>query len=192
MFKGLILTLSFIFAMSAQASPLSLQFEIHKQMIAMIESLHGMALDWKVGDTASYDLNVGDFIKGSMVMTVKSIDGDGIWLNQDADLGFAGKQEVQELLDPTTGAIKKMIANGQEQQIPKQDLEVIDTIEEQVTVPAGTFSSIHVRAKDKSNNDGEVNAWLNPQLVPVGGALKQSAPTQFGVMTMELNSFKKN
>ncbi|QDK36137.1 DUF3108 domain-containing protein [Bdellovibrio sp. NC01] len=192
MFKALIAMLGLTFAVHAQAAPSILDQLITVQTNAVMEA-HTLGLDWKVGDTASYDLNIGGFIKGSMVMSVASIGDDGIWMNQDADLGFAGKQKIQALIDPNTGAIKKLIANGQEQQVPKQDLEIIDTKEEKITVPAGTFDSIHVTAHDKASSDkGNIEVWLNPQQVPVGGTLKQQAPTQFGTMTMSLKSFKKN
>jgi hypothetical protein len=46
--------------------------------------------------------------------------------------------------------------------------------------------------KDKDQNDAEINAWLNPQLVPLSGLLKQVAPSQFGTVTVSLTSFKKN
>ncbi|MDG0814881.1 DUF3108 domain-containing protein [Bdellovibrio svalbardensis] len=192
MFKTLIAVLGFAFALNAQAAPSIQDTLVHVQANVIMEA-QTMGLDWKVGDTSNYDLNIGGFIKGSMVMSVDSIGADGIWMNQDADLGFAGKQKIQTLIDANTGEIKKVIANGQEQQVPKQDLEIIDTKEEKITVPAGTFDSIHVTARDKASSDkGEINVWLNPQVVPVGGTLKQTAPTQFGTMTLTLKSFKKN
>lgn len=192
MFKTLIAVLGFAFAVNAQAAPSILDTLIDVQANAIMEA-HAQGLDWKVGDSSNFDLNIGGFIKGSMVMSVTSVGADGIWMDQDADLGFAGKQKIQTLIDQNTGAIKKIISNGQEQQIPKQDLEVIDTKEEKITVPAGTFDSIHVTAHDKASSDkGNIDVWLNPQAVPVGGTLKQTAPTQFGLMTLTLKSFKKN
>lgn len=192
MFKVLLATFAMAFAVNVQAAPSIYDALVRVPSHTIMDQVHAEGLDWKVGDTASYDLDIGGFIKGSMIMSVASIGADGIWMNQDADLGFAGKQKIQVLLDPNTGAIKKLIANGQEQQVPKQDLEIIDTKEEKITVPAGTFDSIHVTARDKSSNNGELNVWLNPQVVPVGGTLKQMAPTQFGTMTTLLKSFKKN
>lgn len=191
MFKALFAVLTLAFSVSAKAAP-SILDSLALVQSNVISEAHTLGLDWKVGDSATFDLNIGGFIKGSMVMSVKSIGADGIWMNQDADLGFAGKQQMQILMDQNTGEIKKIIANGQEQQIPKQDIEVIDTKEEKITVPAGTFDSIHVTARDKANNNGEINVWLNPQQVPVGGTLKQTAPTQFGTMTTALKSFVKN
>lgn len=124
-------------------------------------------------------------------MSVASIGADGIWMNQDLDLGFAGKQKMETLLDPNTGEIKKMLVNGKEQQVPKQDVEVIEVKEDKIAVPAGTFECIHARLKDKEQN-AEINAWINPQLIPLSGMLKQVAPSQLGEVTVSLKSFKKN
>lgn len=184
-------TLGFSFTLKAQANPSMLKTLIVVQA-HVIQDAQTKSLNWKVGDTASYDLDIGGFIKGTMVMSVASIGADGIWMNENADLGAAGKQKIETLLDPETGAIKKLLVNGQEQQIPKQNLEIIDTKEEKITVPAGTFDSVHVRARDKDSDNGEINVWLKPDVVPMGGTLKQTAPTQYGTMTLTLETFKKN
>ena len=147
-------------------------------------------LNWKVGDENNYQIDMG-FIKGTMQMRVREIGNDGIWMDQNVDLGFAGKQTVNVLLDPVTGEIKRMIVNGQEQEPPKQDVEVIDMKEDRVTVPAGTFDCIHARIKDRSNNQ-ETNAWINPRLIPLSGMLKTIQPSQLGQVTMSLTSFRKN
>lgn len=162
---------------------------IQMQMPAIMDQARTLGLDWKVGDQADYSVDMG-FIKGSMTSSVRSIGAEGIWMDQNMDLGFAGKQKIETLLDPNTGEIKKMLVNGQEQEIPKNDVEVIEVKEDKITVPAGTFECIHARLKDKQN--GEINAWINPQLVPMSGLLKQVAPTQFGTVTVLLKSFKKN
>ncbi len=144
-------------------------------------------IGWVVGDTANYSVDMG-FIKGSMVMSVASIGTDGVWLVQDMDLGFAGKQKIESLLDPNTGEIKKMIVNGKEEQVPeKPQLEVIEIVDETITVPAGTFACTHARLSDKSNGD-ELNMWAS-QAVPLSGLVKQLAPSQFGQVTILLTSF---
>lgn len=146
------------------------------------------AIDWKPGDTANYNVDMG-FIKGKMVTSVTSNDGNEIWLLQDMDLGFAGKQKVETLIDANTGEVKKVIANGQEQEVPKQDLEVVEIVDDTITVPAGTFKCIHAKLLDKSTND-ELNMWASTD-VPMSGLVKQIAPSQFGKVTVELTSFTK-
>lgn len=190
MVKALIAALGLVFSVGAVAAPTPVEVITQVQMPAIMDQARTMGLDWKVGDTASYNIDMG-FIKGSMVMSVRSVAADGIWMDQNMDLGFAGKQKVETLLDPNTGEIKKMLVNGKEQQPPKQDVEVIEVKEDKVTVPAGTFDCIHARLKDKESNN-EINAWINPQLIPMSGMLKQIAPSQFGNVTVSLKSYKKN
>lgn len=158
----------------------------HQAILSQVET---QQLDWKVGDTNNYNIDMG-FIKGSMVMSVRSVGADGIWMDQKMDLGFAGKQDVQTLLDPNTGEVKKMIVNGQEQAPPKQNVEVVEVKEDRITVPAGTFDAVHARLKDLDQNQ-EINVWINPQAVPLSGMLKTIQPSQLGNVTVVLKSFKK-
>ena len=146
------------------------------------------AINWKVGDTASYNVDMG-FIKGSMITRVDSNDGVEIWLSQDMDLGFAGKQNTQTLLDAETGEVKKLLVNGQEQEIPQKEFELIEIVDDTITVPAGTFKCMHVRFTDKATND-EINMWQS-QDVAISGMVKQVVPSQFGKVTIELTSFTK-
>lgn len=156
---------------------------------SQLKSFSGLrAIDWKAGDTASYNVDMG-FIKGTMVSRVDSNDGNEIWLSQDMDLGFAGKQQTQTLLDANSGEVKKLIVNGQEQEIPQQEFELIEIVDATITVPAGTFKCMHVRFTDKSSNE-EVNIWQS-QEVSMSGMVKQIVPSQFGKVTIELTSFNK-
>lgn len=189
MFKGfiaLIVTLSANFAFSAPTVVEVLHNIQHQSILSQVEA---KALDWKVGDTNNYNIDMG-FIKGSMVMSVRSVGADGIWMDQKMDLGFAGKQEIQTLLDPNTGEVKKMIVNGKEQTPPTQNVEVIEVKEDRVTVPAGTFDAVHARLKDLDQNQ-EINVWINPQQIPLSGMLKTIQPSQLGNVTVVLKSFKK-
>ena len=151
----------------------------------------GRALDWKVGDTNNYKMNIGGFMDGTMTMSVRSKTEEGIWVDQDINM-MGQKQKAETLFDANTGAIKKMLVNGKEQSVPEaNDQEIESVTQEKVTVPAGTFDSLHavlVSKKDQSKTD----AWVNPQIIPVSGALKMIAPSQFGKVTMELTSYKKN
>lgn len=189
MVKALIAVLGLVFSVNAVAAPSAVEVVASMQNAAIMDQAQTMGLDWKVGDQANYSIDMG-FIKGSMSMSVRSIEADGIWMDQNMDLGFAGKQKIETLIDANTGAIKKMIVNGKEQQPPKQDIEVIEVKEDRITVPAGTFDCIHARLKDKEQN-AEINAWINPQVVPLSGMLKQVAPSQFGNVTVVLKSFQK-
>lgn len=147
-------------------------------------------LNWKVGDQNDYTVDMG-FLKGSMVMKVKEIGADGIWIDQEIDLGFAGKQLASSLIDANTGAVKKILVNGQEQAIPENNFKPVEVKEATVTVPAGNFECIYIRLKDEKAGK-EAQAWINPEKVSVGGSLKMIQPSQFGNVTIELKSFKRN
>jgi hypothetical protein len=147
-------------------------------------------IDWKVGDQNDYNVDMG-FLKGTMIMKVREIGADGIWVDQDMDLGFAGKQTASSLIDPNTGAVKKMLVNGKEQAIPENNYKPVEVKEATITVPAGTFECIYVRLKDEKTGK-EAHAWINPEKVSIGGSLKMIQPGQFGNVTLELKSFKRN
>lgn len=191
MLKGLIITMSlFMSVAKADVSVFQAVSSVANKVVAMDAQTQG-GLNWKVGDSANYNINAG-FISGTMVMSVRSIDDQGAWIDQDMDLGFAGKQKESMLIDMHTGQIKKVVVNGKEQDPPKQDdYEMIDSTEDHITVPAGAFDCIHFRVRQKKDNT-EVNQWVNPQAVPIMGLLKTIAPSQMGDVTVELTSFHKN
>lgn len=190
MFKFIVSVAMVLSAWTAQANVSASEVLFSMQAPHIASEVQAQALNWKVGDTNNYKIDMG-FIKGTMKMSVKSIAADGIWLEQLADLGFAGKQTIETLIDPNTGEIKKMLVNGKEQEAPKSNVEIIELKEDRITVPAGTFDCIHARIKDLDQNQ-EINQWVNPQQIPISGMLKSVAPSQFGQVTITLTSFKKN
>ncbi len=160
------------------------------QQAAIHDGVVTQGLNWKVGDENNYKLNMGGFLNGTMKMSVREIGADGIWLVQDVDL-MIQKQKIEVLLDPNTGAIKKMLVNGQEQTPPKPDYEVLEQKEDKVTVPAGTYDAIYIKIKDKAQNNAISEQWINPRDIPISGMLKSLADSQLGKVTIELTSFKK-
>lgn len=145
-------------------------------------------INWKVGDTMSYQVSMGFLGKfGSMVKSVSKEEGDTIWLHQEVDLKFQ-KQIVDIQMSRVDGHIIKMIQDGKEVQIPNDKLEVISQDYGDVTVPAGTFAAVHIVAKTQQVSKIEI--WANPADTVMDGALKQIMATQIGELTMELVSFK--
>lgn len=193
MFKKLFISIAVVasgFAASAAtvAPVVDIFASIQKATMQRAETL---GLNWTVGDKCNYDMSMAAFIKGKMEMSVREKTAEGYWLDQNMDLGFLGKQQASVLIDPNTGAIKKMIVNGQEQQPPAQgDVEVVEVKEAKITVPAGTFDAVYFKAKDKKNNQ-EIEQWANPKAIPVMGLIKMVAPGQMGEVVQELTSFEK-
>jgi hypothetical protein len=145
-------------------------------------------LDWRVGDKANFNITIGTFIKGTSNTYVREIVEPSAWMIQDMDLGAMGKQKMEILINKNTGAIEKLIVNGQEQKVPdSSNTKILETKEANITVPAGTFACIY--AKVQSGTQIE-EAWLNPKAIPLGGNLKVLADSQLGKVTEELTSFE--
>lgn len=189
--KGFLVLCLSLLASWSQADTLS-QIVVKGLQDSAIKEAQLQGLDWKVGDNADYKLSIGGFINGSMHNFVREETAAGIWMQQDMDLGFMGKQKIEVLFDKATGQVLEMYANGQKQNPPDpSDMEVVEMKEAQVTVPAGSFECIYARVRNNKDNT-ESEAWLNPQRVPMSGMLKQLAPSQFGQVDVQLTAFQNN
>lgn len=193
MFKKLLISIAVVASgLAAKASTVSPVVDVFAslQQSTMARAVT-YGLNWTVGDKCNYNMSMAAFIQGSMEMLVREKNAEGYWLDQNMDLGFLGKQQASVLIDPNTGAIKKMIVNGKEQEPPAQgDIEVVEVKESKITVPAGTFDAVYFKAKDKKNNQ-EIEQWANPKAIPIMGLLKMIAPGQMGEVVQELTSFEK-
>jgi hypothetical protein len=83
-----------------------------------------------------------------------------------------------------------MIVNGKEQAPPEQDIEVIEVKEDTVTVPAGTYKAVYIKAKDKKQNQ-EIEQWANPKEVAIMGMIKTISPSQLGKVNVELTASQR-
>jgi hypothetical protein len=190
MVKSLLVAAAMIVSVAAQAHNTLGESIFAAQQPYIQQAFLNKGVNWKVGDECDYKLNMGGFLNGTMVMSVASIGDDGVWLTQNLDLTIQ-KQEMKMLIDPNTGEIKKMLVNGQEQAVPKQDLKIVDQRQEKVTVPAGTFDSIYLKTQDNANNGSVAEQWINPSAIPVAGMIKAIQDSQLGKVTIELTSFKQ-
>lgn len=146
-------------------------------------------LDWRVGDTMNYDISVAVFGKmGTMVKAVTSEEGANAWIKQTIHLQ-SQNEVIDMLINRDNGQILKLLRNGVEQEIPNQNLEIISQERVDITVPAGKFHALYIKAKTADVKELEV--WLNPDESVLDGTLKQIADTGFLKMTMELTSFVK-
>lgn len=183
-FFGLVAAAIVGISLTAKAHALN-PAELQVVTTVMAESAAG--LNWKVGDKAAYNVAVGGFIKGTIKAEVTQDTGTGFWFVQEIDL-MIQKQKVETLINKTNGQIEKVLINGQEQEIPKAETEILEMKEDKITVPAGSFDAIRVKIKDKkSGNVSE--AWVNPKIVPMTGLLKMIGQTQLGELIEEATSF---
>lgn len=188
MFKSILLALGLTLSFSAQANFETFAYDISQAMMA--DARVQGPFNFKVGDSASYKLNMGGFIPGTMDMKVTDVKADEVTISQV--MGIMGQnQDCVQVINPNTGEIKKFECNGQAQD-PGQagDVEVVETKEDTVKVPAGTFVCLYIKAKQSGSND-HVEQWINPKEIPVFGLAKTIAPSQLGKVTVELSSFKK-
>lgn len=190
MIKGMITSLILFAGFSAfAANPVMEIVNVNKLQESAMSQVGPLGLDWKIGESIDYNIDMG-FISGTMHSEVMSETTDGIWVHQNMDLGFMGKQKIEILFNKVDGRVLKIIANGQEQQVPDaSNMELIEMKESSVTVPAGTFDCIYARILNKKENS-ESEAWLNPSIVPISGMIKTIAPSQFGKVTIVMTGFK--
>lgn len=192
MIRALLLTAGLFVATHASAvTPMEIAVGTSQKVLAGVVA---QGFNFVKGDSANYKLNMGGFINGTMAMLVADVGADGVWIHQDMDLGFMGKQNIQELIDPNTGEIKKMIVNGKEQAPPEAgDIEVIDSKEDTITVPAGTYTCLYIKAKvTQQGQTSNMEQWIDLRDIPVMGLVKTTMDSQMGPVTIELTSFKRN
>lgn len=182
-----------LFAMTASANSAGLARELADTLSTYpvhVEQAPGVRdlIDWKVGDYMDYRVSGAFGNMGTMRKEVTSDEGTALWVRQTIDL--MGQNEIVDMLiRKSDGKILKVIRNGEEQEVPDGDVEVIEQNYEEVTVPAGTFDSIHIVANTRDVENLQV--WVNMRDTSMDGTLKQVVPTNFMTLTMELTGFHR-
>jgi hypothetical protein len=145
-------------------------------------------ITWTIGDKAGYNVDMG-VAQGTMKVSVREKVEGNFWINQELALGSAGDHLIETLINPETGEMLKLIVDGEDKEIPEAaETEIVSTENEEVTVPAGTFPSIHVVSKDVKT--GKLSdSWLNETAIPVYGLLKAVEPGDFGKTKIDLTDF---
>lgn len=187
----MVLALGVLVSTVSMAAEISVMDFVHSFQQSTMEQAKVASINWTVGDACHYDISMAGFIKGKLDIIVREKSDEGYWLDQNADLGFMGKQNASVLIDANTGAVKKILVDGKEQEIPDQsEMEVVEVKETSITVPAGTFEAVYFKIHDKKENK-DAEQWVNPKLIPISGALKTIGQTQMGSVITELVSFEK-
>jgi hypothetical protein len=189
MFKSFFAALGLLISLNAQANTITtLAFDLGNAVLSDVE-MKG-PFKFKVGDEASYKMNMGGFISGTMEVKVKDVQADEVTIAQSVSI-MGQAQNCEQIINPNTGEIKKFQCNGQDQDMGDAgNVEVIETKEDTIKVPAGTFTCFYIKAKPRNSNDS-VEQWINPKEVPVFGLVKSIAPSQIGKVVIELASFKR-
>jgi len=184
--KKLILSLAagvLAFVGSAQANDL-----VTDIALAQVNGVNPIAnvINWKIGDYQDLNISMQGMKLGVMHKEAMSEEGNALWLKQTLSGGMIGNQVVEILLDRATGKILKMKQNGQEKPVPEEKIEIIDQETATITVPAGTFETIHIRAK---SSQGPLELWANPQAIKLDGTAKMTMTSQGMPVAMELTKF---
>jgi len=192
-FLGLALV-SGIFASQTQAKVSSNLTAVDIQNAMKVLAVQEVVLDaqnlinWQIGDFQKHSVKFL-FGAGTSHKEATKEEGNAIWLSQNIDL-MGQAQTSEALIDRATGKVLKMIVNGQEQAVGEQEIDIIEQAETSVTVPAGTFECMYIKAVVKADGkEQEVKMWANPIDVNLDGQLKTVIASMFGDVTMELTQF---
>ena len=144
---------------------------------------------FKVGDTCNYNLSLAS-MPGTMVMTITAVSPTGLTIDQKVDLGALGQEDVVTVIDPKTGDVISITANGQKQTPPAPgDTKVTSETPTKITVAAGTFNCEDIKTHTTSDNS-DAEQWVDVGgAVPVGGMLKMATTSQGMPVTAALQSF---
>jgi hypothetical protein len=185
--KKLSLALVGLFAVIGTAQAADMDTIFRDIAIAQVNGSSPIAnvINWKVGEYQDMNLNLQGMALGTMHKEATSEEGNAVWMTQQ--LTGMMSQKVEVLIDRATGKILKMKQNGQDTTPPDDKLEIINQETATVTVPAGTFETIHITAK--SQQAGQVEVWANPQAITLDGTAKMTMQAQGMPVAMELTKF---
>ena len=157
--------------------------------IALANVKHSPAanvINWEIGDYCDMNISLQGMPLGTIHKEAMSNEGNAVWLKQSMSGGMIGNQVVEVLIDRATGKTLKMKQNGQEKPVPDEKIEIIDQETATITVPAGTFETIHIRAR---SSQGPLELWANPQAIKLDGAAKMTMQANGMPIAMELTKF---
>jgi hypothetical protein len=144
-------------------------------------------INWKVGEFQDLNLTMSGMALGTVHKEAMSEEGNGVWMNEVMAGAMIGNHTVEILLDRADGHVIKMKQDGKDTTPPDDKLEIINQETATVTVPAGTFETIHITAK--SQKSGNIEVWANPQAITLDGTAKMNMQAQGMPLSMELTKF---
>ena len=153
------------------------------------ERVEKNVIDWRVGERSEYKMKAVIGNLGDLMKRVDREEGNAIWLI--SEMTGQQAQKVEAKLDRATGQILDYIVNGQRETPPDNGFELISQDEQTITVPAGTFRTIHVVAKMNSGQVSKVEVWVNPREIVMDGNAKTIAYTSFFPVEIILQRFTR-
>jgi hypothetical protein len=169
-----------------------------EQLMAVLNAVYpnANAINWQVGDFQNIDLDYAGIMKGtaSKKVTKEEPAQNAVWYTNTIEL-MGQKQTVETLVSRVDGKELKRIVNGKEEAPPTPgdgdaSLEIIEQSETEITVPAGKFECMYIKAKITSKGQSqEMEAWMNPVAVNIDGMIKIVMASQLGPISMTLKEF---
>lgn len=144
-------------------------------------------INWKIGEFQDLNLGLQGMALGTVHKEATAEEGNGVWMKETMAGAMIGNHVVEVLLDRADGHVLKMRQDGKDTTPPNDKLEIINQETATVTVPAGTFETIHITAK--SQQSGNVEVWANPQAITLDGTAKMTMQAQGMPVSMELTKF---
>lgn len=147
------------------------------------------AINWRVGERANYKLSAAMGDMGEMNKSVDREEGNAVWVV--SEVTGPQRQRVEMKMDRATGQILEYIENGQHKTPPSQNLDIVSQDEQRVTVPAGTFDTIHIVANTDNPQVRQIEIWANPRDTVMEGTVQAKLTTTFMPIMMKLVRFTR-
>ena len=184
-----VLAATFSWGAHAQANVYQEIFLADLQASVAMERAEKNVINWQVGERSEYKMKASIGSLGDMKKWVDREEGNAVWLITEMTGQLNEKAEAK--IDRATGQILEYIVNGQRQNPPNNTGEIISQEEATITVPAGTFRTIHVVVKTNQAQVSKVEAWVNPREIVIDGNAKMIAYTSFFPIEIILQRFSR-
>lgn len=184
-------------AQAHQAPAISAQaLSAAAQVMGKVKATSNM-INWAIGDFHNFTMEMegmGALGSGHKEVTKEEPAQNAFWYVQKMDV-MGQAQNVETLMSRADGKVLRQIVNGEEKAVGGGDdagnnIEIIEQSETEVTVPAGKFDCMYIKAKfTQDGQTQEVELWVNPIDVNLDGMLKMVMQSQFGPIAIILQDF---
>ncbi len=140
------------------------------------------SINWKVGEYQEFEVDAAWGKIGVMKRKVDREEGNAVWIVEEIS-GMATKT-TQTLIDRATGKVLRYYENGQLAEDPTDGLIIENQDNARITVPAGTFDTLHTIGRTRRLPKFET--WVNPAATTIDGLLQQRLDDQMLTLTQKL------